>query len=56
MASASDTDTLSEYQCLLRELIEYFEATAEDANLTTQGRNKAIFHGQVRSRSIRRRG
>jgi len=43
----SDKDTLSEYQCLLREQILFFEANEEDIEATAQGRNKPIRLGQV---------
>lgn len=42
-----DEDSLSEYQCLIRQQMELFEATSEDANSSVQGRNKQIFPGQV---------
>jgi hypothetical protein len=47
MANARDFDTLSEYQCLLREQMEFFQATPEDTKVTAQGRNRPIFLGQV---------
>jgi hypothetical protein len=43
----SDRETLSEYQCLLREQIVFFEATVDDIEATAQGRNKPIKVGQV---------
>jgi hypothetical protein len=43
----SDQETLSEYQCLLREQIVFFEATVDDIEATAQGRNKPIKIGQV---------
>jgi hypothetical protein len=47
MANSRDLDTLSEYQCLLREQMEFFQATPEDTKVTAQGRNRPIFLGQV---------
>ena len=47
-----DTDTLSEYQCILRSQIELFEATEDDIASSTKGRNKPIFFGQVGVRCI----
>ena len=38
---------LSAHQCLLREQIEYFEATDKDVVIHIRGRNKAITVGQV---------
>ena len=38
---------LSAHQCLLREQIEYFEATDKDVIVHIRGRNKAITVGQV---------
>lgn len=42
-----DEDSLSEYQCLIRQQMELFEATAEEAASSVQGRNKQILPGQV---------
>lgn len=42
-----DEESLSDYQCLLRKQIELFEATSDDVQWNAQGRNKAIFLGQV---------
>lgn len=42
-----DGDSLSEYQCLIRQQMELFEATEEDAAASVQGRNKQILKGQV---------
>jgi hypothetical protein len=47
-----DDNNLSEYQCLLRKQIELFEATEEDIQSSTKGRNKPIFLGQVGVRCI----
>lgn len=44
---SSDKDSLSDYQCLLREQICFFEATMEDLEASAQGRNKPIRLGQV---------
>lgn len=49
---ACDFDTLSTYQCLLRQNIEFFEATEQDINSITKGRNKPVFFGQVGIRCI----
>jgi hypothetical protein len=38
---------LTEYQCLLRQQIELFEATVEDLQASAQGRNSPIQIGQV---------
>ena len=42
-----DEDSLSEYQCLIRKQMELFEATAEEAACSVQGRNKQVVEGQV---------
>lgn len=42
-----DTDSLSEYQCLIRQQIELFEADKTEATSSVQGRNKQILEGQV---------
>jgi hypothetical protein len=42
-----DVDTMSEYQCMIRRQIEFFEANIDDVDSTTQGRNKPINLGQV---------
>jgi hypothetical protein len=42
-----DTDSLSEYQCLIRQQIELFEADQSEAASSVQGRNKQIVEGQV---------
>jgi len=47
-----DSQTLSEYQCLLRKQIELFEATEQDIHSSTKGRNKPIFLGQVGVRCV----
>jgi hypothetical protein len=46
----NDEKSLSAYQCLIRKLIQYFEATKEDIKSTMQGRNKPIMLKQVRIR------
>jgi hypothetical protein len=43
----SDERHLSEYQCLIRKHIEYFEAGEDDIKATIQGRNKPIVLMQV---------
>lgn len=40
-------DYMSEYQCIVRKQIEYFEATTEDVETIVQGRNRPIVLGQV---------
>lgn len=42
-----DEDSLSEYQCLIRNQIELFEADEDEAASSVQGRNKQIVEGQV---------
>jgi hypothetical protein len=42
-----DEDSLSEYQCLIRKQMELFEANAEEAACSVQGRNKQVVEGQV---------
>jgi hypothetical protein len=42
-----DDDSLSEYQCLVRQQIELFEALPEDVTSNAKGRNKPIVIGQV---------
>jgi hypothetical protein len=42
-----DSETLTEYQCLLRKQIELFEAGPEDIQASAQGRNSPILLGQV---------
>ncbi|KAL3943035.1 MAG: hypothetical protein SGARI_000074 [Bacillariaceae sp.] len=42
-----DTDSLSEYQCLIRQQIELFAADKSEAASSVQGRNKQIVEGQV---------
>lgn len=42
-----DDDSLSEYQCLVRQQIELFEALREDVVSNAKGRNKPIVIGQV---------
>jgi hypothetical protein len=42
-----DEDTLSEYQCVARKQIEFFEASWDDVESNVQGRNKPIILGQV---------
>jgi hypothetical protein len=43
----SDTENLSEYQCLLRKQIVLFSVAAQDIQCSAQGRNKPISLGQV---------
>ncbi|KAG7343224.1 hypothetical protein IV203_021169 [Nitzschia inconspicua] len=42
-----DSESLSEYQCLIRQQIELFEADKSEAASSVQGRNKQIVEGQV---------
>jgi hypothetical protein len=42
-----DNESLSDYQCLVRKQIEFFEATSEDVDSNAQGRNKQLVLGQV---------
>jgi hypothetical protein len=42
-----DEDSLSEYQCLVRNQIELFEARREEVESNAKGRNKPIVLGQV---------
>lgn len=42
-----DADSLSPYQCLVRNQIELFEALREDVESNAQGRNRPIVIGQV---------
>jgi hypothetical protein len=44
---AKDDVSLSEYQCLVRNQIEVFEATQQDVKTGAQGRNRPIVLGQV---------
>lgn len=46
LALQCDLEHLSEYQILVRQQLELFEATAEDVESNTQGRKKAIVEGQ----------
>jgi hypothetical protein len=48
----SDEEVLSEYQCLLRQQMEFFEATPEDVASSAQGRNKPIQHRQIGIRCV----
>ena len=52
MAMSTDKESLSSYQCLIREQIEIFEAKAIDVDCGAQGRNKPIVLGQVGLRCI----
>jgi hypothetical protein len=45
--SPQDDDHLSDYQCLVRKQIEYFEAGEDDIHASAQGRNKPITLKQV---------
>ena len=42
-----DMDSLSEYQCLIRQQIELFEADKLEAASSVQGRNKQVVEGQI---------
>lgn len=47
MAMKCDPEYLSDYQCLIRQQIEIFEASEEDVKSRDRGRNAAIYVGQV---------
>jgi hypothetical protein len=47
LSLSSDSDNLSEYQCLLRQQIVLFSVSAPDIQCSAQGRNKPIVLGQV---------
>ena len=47
LAQPEDCQKLSGHQLLLRQQIEFFEATEEDTTTHTRGRNKRILLGQV---------
>jgi hypothetical protein len=47
LSQPRDVEVLSEYQCFVREQIEFFEANDEDISSTTKGRNTPIILGQV---------
>ncbi len=42
-----DRDALSDYQCLVRQQIEFFQAGTQDLESNAQGRNRAIVPNQV---------
>jgi len=42
-----DTENLSDYQILVRQQLEFFEANVEDVESNTQGRKKPVVNGQV---------
>lgn len=52
MAMSTDKESLSSYQCLIRQQIEIFEAKIIDVDRGAQGRNKPIVLGQVGLRCI----
>ncbi|GAX09328.1 hypothetical protein FisN_6Lh303 [Fistulifera solaris] len=52
LATDEDEKNLSEYQTLVRKQLEFFEASEEDVSLTTQGRKKVVYIGQVGIRCI----
>jgi hypothetical protein len=43
----SDAKSLSKYQCLVRQQIEFFESTEDDVSSCIRGRNRLIVLGQV---------
>lgn len=47
LVQPADEDILSPYQILLRQQIEVFSATSDDADTHARGRNKPIMTGQV---------
>ena len=52
LATADDEKNLSEYQALVRKQLEFFEANDDDVSVTTQGRKKIVYIGQVGIRCI----
>jgi hypothetical protein len=52
LATDEDEKNLSEYQTLVRKQLEFFEASEEDVSLTTQGRKKVVYIGQVGIRCV----
>lgn len=47
LALSTDEDQLSEYQILIRQNLELFEARQEDVETSTQGRKRPVFLGQI---------
>lgn len=47
LSLACDVEQLSDYQVLVRQQLEIFEAGPEDVESNTQGRKKAVMLGQV---------
>lgn len=47
LALSCDAEQLSDYQILVREQLELFEASSEDVRSNTQGRKKQVTTGQV---------
>jgi hypothetical protein len=47
MHRANEDESLSDYQCLVRNQIEVFEATKKDVKTGAQGRNRSIVLGQI---------
>jgi hypothetical protein len=52
LALSIDSDVLSEYQVLVRQQLEIFEAAPEDVESNTQGRKKQVVLGQVGLRCV----
>lgn len=52
LSQPGDKKRLSKLQCFLRQQIEFFEATIEDVNTYSRGRNKSVEVGQVGIRCI----
>lgn len=52
LATEDDEKNLSEYQTMVRKQLEFFEADEDDVSLTTQGRKKVVYIGQVGIRCI----
>jgi hypothetical protein len=47
VSSSYDTEELTEYQILIRQQLEFFEATLADVQASVQGRRKKLSVGQV---------
>jgi hypothetical protein len=47
LSMSCDDQSLSSYQCLVRQQVELFQATQQDIDANAQGRNRPIVLGQV---------
>lgn len=56
LAMQCDVEQLSDYQMLVRQQLELFEAGAEDVESNTQGRKKPVVMGQGRFQVMKRHG